>query len=76
MIGFIQLIAPSTLRMTSSDTRIGNARKMSVTRIMTSSKHPPRRPAMAPTATPMNTLMIAEARPMSSDTRMPYSNRL
>ena len=40
MIGVSQLISPSMLRVTSRATRNGKARKMSVTRIITSSKQP------------------------------------
>lgn len=71
-----QLISPSMLRITSRATRNGNARKMSVTRIRTSSNSPPLMPAHAPTAVPITTAMTAAARPMANDTRVPKINRL
>ena len=69
--GFTQLNAPSTLRITSSDTSSGKARKMSVMRIMMSSKRPPLIPATAPMSDPMATLSSEAMNPRNSDTRMP-----
>ena len=74
--GVSQEIAPNILRMTSNVTRNGKAKNRSVTRITTSSKRPPRNPAIDPIRHPIATEMIAENKPMMSDTRTPKIKRL
>lgn len=69
--GFNQGTFASVLRTTISATRNGNARKISVTRITTSSNRPPFRPATDPTRAPIANERNADAKPMRRDTRIP-----
>ena len=64
-------ISANTFRSTSSDTRIGKARKTSVRRISTSSNFPPRYPAIAPMMAPTVQAINATEMPMMIDTRPP-----
>ena len=71
MIGSSQGISPSMLRITSRATRNGKARKMSVTRISTSSNQPPRNAGEGADGGADDHAMMAAASPMASDTRVP-----
>ena len=52
------------------------ARNTSITRVMTVSVMPPKKPANAPNSRPMMTEMAVAVKPMRSDTRAPYTMRL
>ena len=71
MIDRTRGISANTFLSTSSDTRIGNARKTSVIRIKMSSSLPPRYPAIAPTMVPTVQAMSATEMPIMIEMRPP-----
>ncbi len=62
---------PRAAAMAIASSSGGNARKTSVTRMMTSSIQPPRNPATAPSGVPMITATRTTSRPIDSEVRVP-----
>jgi hypothetical protein len=64
-------LRPNTDAMATASTMYGMERNTSITRLMTVSVLPLKKPATAPRSSPMTTEMAVAAKPMRSDTRAP-----
>jgi len=72
------LISPGPVSATiaSAKRMLGNASMMSISRMITVSAQPPRKPATAPSSEPIRMASDTELKPINSDTRAPYNIRL
>ena len=71
MIFQMELLVLNIWSTTMAPSRIGSARKISVSRLSTASTHPPKKPAIAPISVPSSTTSSVANTPTLNEVRVP-----